>query len=69
MRTVIAVFVSILFLWCGGHAVHGASDGDPLAADPGYSSARLRMRAMLLESVVMQDFPHTPRSRFALGVH
>ena len=40
-----------------------------LAADPGHAATRNRLRDMLLESVVMQDHPHTPRSRFALGVH
>ena len=40
-----------------------------LAFDPRFANARSRMRDRLLELMVLQDYPHTPRSRFALGVH
>ena len=40
-----------------------------LAADPAYAAARREMRDHLLESVILQDYPHTPRALYALGVH
>ncbi len=50
-----------------------------LAADPGeqtnligspeYAGQRDRLRDLLLEQVVLQAYPATPRSRFAYGVH
>ncbi len=40
-----------------------------LAFDPRFANARSRMRDRLLELMILQDYPHTPRSRFALGVH
>ena len=40
-----------------------------LAFDPRFASARTRLRDRLMELMVLQDYPHTPRSRFALGVH
>lgn len=40
-----------------------------LAFDPRYGHVRTRMRDRLLELVILQDYPHTPRERFALGVH
>jgi arylsulfatase A-like enzyme len=40
-----------------------------LAGDAAYASVRLRMRDRLLEQVILQDYPHTPRELFSLGVH
>jgi arylsulfatase A-like enzyme len=40
-----------------------------LAFDPRFAHARTLLRDRLLEQVVLQDYPHGPRSRFALGVH
>lgn len=40
-----------------------------LAFDARFANARARMRDRLLELMILQDYPHTPRSRFALGVH
>jgi len=40
-----------------------------LAFDPRFANARTRMRDRLLELMILQDYPHPPRSRFALGVH
>ena len=48
--------------------------GDPdeqknLAGDPGYAKVRQELRDRLLEQVIAQDYPHTPRNLFSLGVH
>ena len=48
--------------------------GDPdeqvnRAGDPEFASVRTHMRDRLLEALIMQDYPHTPRARFAYGVH
>ena len=40
-----------------------------LAADPGYARRRGEMRDRLLEQLILQDWPHTARSRYALGAH
>jgi arylsulfatase A-like enzyme len=40
-----------------------------LAGDPAYASLRREMRDRLLEEVILQDYPHTPRECFSLGVH
>lgn len=40
-----------------------------LAGDSGYAPARREMRDRLLESVILQDYPHTERELFAIGVH
>jgi arylsulfatase A-like enzyme len=40
-----------------------------LAFDPRFANARSRLRDRLMELLVLQDYPHPPRSRFALGVH
>ncbi|HTM50092.1 MAG TPA: sulfatase-like hydrolase/transferase [Bryobacteraceae bacterium] len=40
-----------------------------LAADPAYKASRAEMRDRLLEAVILQDYPHTPRALYALGVH
>ncbi len=40
-----------------------------LAFDPRHAHVRQRLRDRLLELIILQDYPHTPRERFALGVH
>jgi arylsulfatase A-like enzyme len=40
-----------------------------LVGECGYETIRSEMRDRLLESVILQDHPHTPRSLYALGVH
>jgi arylsulfatase len=40
-----------------------------LVADPDCGPVRNEMRDRLLEQVVMQDWPHSPRNLFAHGVH
>ena len=40
-----------------------------LAGDPAYDEVRRRLRDTLLEAIVLQDLPHSPRSLFELGVH
>ena len=40
-----------------------------LAGRPEYRGQRDRLRDLLLEQVVLQAYPATPRSRFAYGVH
>lgn len=40
-----------------------------LATDPGYAAVRREMRERLLEMIILQDYPHPPRSRYALGAH
>ena len=40
-----------------------------LAGDAGYAATRREMRDRLLEQVLLQDYPHTPRGLFSLGVH
>lgn len=49
-------------------------DDDPceqrnLIHDPTHAEVRLNMRDLLLEHVILQDYPPTPRHLFALGVH
>ena len=39
-----------------------------LAGDAGYAAARRDMRDRLLELLMEQDYPHSPRARFAYGV-
>ena len=39
------------------------------AGDEGYSEVRQGMRDRLLEEIILQDYPHSPRSRFAYDVH
>ena len=49
-----------------------AADSDEtkgLAHYPDFAEIRLRMCDCLLEAVVLQDHPHTPRSLYQLGVH
>ncbi len=40
-----------------------------LAGDPAYANVRREMRDRLLEQVIAQDYPHTPRGLYSLGVH
>ena len=40
-----------------------------LAYDPEYGKIRQQMRDRLLDLVILQDYPHTPRSCYAHGVH
>jgi len=40
-----------------------------LAGDPAFASIRLGLRDQLLELIILQDYPKTRRSLFALGVH
>jgi arylsulfatase len=40
-----------------------------LAGDPACADERNRLRERLLNHVIMQDYPQTPRDLFALGVH
>ena len=39
------------------------------AGDPEFAAARTQMRDRLLEALILQDYPHTPRARFAYDVH
>jgi arylsulfatase A-like enzyme len=40
-----------------------------LACEPECSDIRAALRDTLLEAIVLQDYPHSPRSLFQLGVH
>jgi arylsulfatase len=40
-----------------------------LAADTGYSQVRSEMRDRLIEKLILQDYPHTRRNLFSLGVY
>ncbi len=40
-----------------------------LAVDPAYADVRLHLRDSLLEAIIRQDYPKTPRNLFAHGVH
>ena len=40
-----------------------------LAGDPGYAAVRRDLRDRLLELIILQDYPHSPREVFSLGVH
>ena len=40
-----------------------------LAGDPAYTAKKNRLRERLLNHVILQDYPQTPRDLFALGVH
>jgi len=49
-------------------------DEDPheqenLVDDPDFEDVRRELHDCLLEHVVLQDYPHSPRDRFAYGVH
>lgn len=39
-----------------------------LARDPAYDGARRDLRDRLLELLIEQDYPHSPRARVAYGV-
>jgi arylsulfatase A-like enzyme len=56
----------------GEQLFHLRNDPDEtrnLASDPRHAHVRQRLRDRLLELIILQDYPHTPRERFALGVH
>ena len=56
----------------GEQLFHIADDADEtrnLAGDASKAKIRGAMRDRLLESVILQDYPHPPRDLFALGVH
>jgi len=40
-----------------------------LAYEPQYAKVRQEMRDRLLELIILQDYPHTPRQLYAIGVH
>ena len=40
-----------------------------LAGEAEFAEVRSEMRDRLLEMVILQDYPHSPRSRFAYDVH
>lgn len=40
-----------------------------LAGDPAYGDVRRDLRDRLLEQIILQDYPHSPREVFSLGVH
>ena len=56
----------------GEQLFHLAEDPDEqhnLAADPAHAATRNELRDRLLDLVILQDYPHTHRDLFALGVH
>ena len=62
-----------MYPWGNGEQLFNLS-GDPdeqvnRAGDPDFAVVRGEMRDRLLEEVILQDYPHSPRSRFAYDVH
>ena len=56
----------------GEQLFHLAEDPDAqrnLAGDPAHAAVRNELRDRLLDLVILQDYPHTGRDLFALGVH
>ena len=56
----------------GEQLFHLAEDPDEqhnLAADPAHAAVRNELRDRLLDLVILQDYPHSHRDLFALGVH
>ena len=56
----------------GEQLFHLGNDPDEtinLAGDLAYAGVRREMRDRLLEKVLLQDYPHSPRELFSLGVH
>ena len=56
----------------GEQLFHLAEDPDEqrnLAADPTCAAVRNKLRDRLLDLVILQDYPHTRRDLYALGVH
>ena len=46
---------------------HDPDEQRNLARDPAYDGTRHDMRDRLLELLIEQDYPHSPRGRFAYG--
>jgi arylsulfatase A-like enzyme len=62
-----------LYPHAGGEQLFHLKD-DPdetrnLVCDAGHKAVRREMRDRLLEEIILQDYPHTPRGLFALGAH
>jgi hypothetical protein len=56
----------------GEQLFHLSEDPDEqrnLAGDPAFATVRRNMRDRLLEHVILQDYPQSPRDLFAIGVH
>ena len=56
----------------GEQLFHVSEDPDEQrtrAGDPAYAEVRAQMRGELMDRIIMQDYPQTPRDLFALGVH
>ena len=47
---------------------HDPDEQRNLARDPAYEGTRRDMRDRLLELLIEQDYPHSPRGRFVYGV-
>ena len=47
---------------------HDPDEQRNLARDPAYDGSRRDLRDRLLELLIVQDYPHSPRGRFAYGV-
>ena len=47
---------------------HDPDEQRNLARDPAYDGTRRDLRDRLLELLIVQDYPHSPRGRFAYGV-
>jgi len=56
----------------GEQLFHVADDPEEqrnLAGDPAHTAVRRDLRDRLLEQIILQDYPHSPREVFSLGVH
>ena len=53
----------------GWHLTDDPDETRNLAHDPDGAEVRRRLRDTLLEAIILQDHPHTPRSLYQLGVH
>ena len=51
------------------HLAEDPGEQRNLAADPAHAATRNELRDRLLDLVILQDYPHTHRDLFALGVH
>jgi len=43
-------------------------EAENLAGDPDYDDIRRRFKSELLDRIILQDYPHTPRERVAFGI-